>query len=221
VKTLTRLDPAAVVRLARAELPRPLDVLNLIELRDERSYARYGVAVTPAMLAVGARLRWMGQRRRTLAGRPGAERLLVVRYPSHRRFLAMTLNPYYILINQLRERGVERFEAAFTFAEQEPLELSAQRWLVVAQFDAAVALHSVRELIEPQAGPLVYASRMVAPAGFLRGHRATDPNPLTFPATACFAASEEAGFDGSALPERVAVGLYQRSNPRALLEVAR
>src|SRR5205807_9853249 len=143
----------------RTKLPRPLDVLNLIDLRDERSYARYGVAVTPAMMAVGARLQWMGHRERTLLGEPQAERLLVVRYPSHRRFLAMTLNPYYLVINRLRERGVRAFQASFTHPTDEPLELRSQRWLLVAHFDEPTTLGSLRRLIEPQAGPLVYASQ--------------------------------------------------------------
>jgi uncharacterized protein (DUF1330 family) len=220
VSALRRIDPAAVLRLARQELPRPLDVLNLIELRDERSYARYGVAVSPAMMAVGARLRWMGHRERTLLGEPPAQRLMVVRYPSHRRFLAMTLNPYYIAINQLRERGVDAFEAAFTYAEHEPLSLGAQRWLLVARCDGAAALHDLRQLVEPQAGPLVYASRMVASASYLRGSRPTDPNPLTYPWTACFAAEEDTMIELPPL-ERVNIGIYRRGNPRALLEQAR
>jgi uncharacterized protein (DUF1330 family) len=219
--TLSRIDPSAVIRLARAELPQPLDVLNLIQLRDERSYARYGLAVAPALRAVGARLMWMGHLERTLAGESQAERLLVVRYPSQRRFLAMTLNPYYVLINAWRERGVQQFEAAFTFPEHEPLELGAQAALVVAQFGSGATLDRVRGALEPAAGPLVYASRMVSSASYLRGERRTDPRPLTFPCTAFFAASADTGLDAGAAPEGVAVGLYRRAHPRRLLEEAR
>jgi uncharacterized protein (DUF1330 family) len=217
---LARIDPGAVARLARTDLPRPLDVVNLIHLRDERSYARYGVAVTPALMAVGGRLRWMGHHERTLLGERQAERLMVVRYPSHRHFLAMTLNPYYVLINRLRERGVETFEASFTYAESEPLELRAQRWLVIAHFAEPTTLERVREQLEPQVGPLVYASREVASASFLKGRRPTDPNPLTFPQIACFAAGEDAepALDGL---EHAAVALYRRTHPRALAAKAR
>jgi uncharacterized protein (DUF1330 family) len=217
---LGRIDPGAVARLARAELPKPLDVLNLIHLRDERSYARYGFAVTPVLMAVGGRLRWMGHHERTLLGQPQAERLMVVRYPSHRRFLAMTLNPYYVLINRLRERGVKTFEASFTYAESEPLELRSQRRLAIAHFAHPTTVEDVRRILEPQVGPLVYASREVASASFLKGRRATDPNPLTFPQIACFAAGEDAdpALDGL---EHAAVALYARSSPRALLEKAR
>ena len=218
---LTRIDPRAVVRLARTELPKPLDVLNLIDLRDERSYARYGVAVTPAMYAVGARLRWMGHCERTLAGDSAAERLLVVRYPSHHRFLAMTLNPYYVLINEFRERGVDEFEAAFTHAEHEPLELRSQRWLVVARFDEPECFDELRASLESQAGPLVYASRMVASASYLRGERPTDPRPLSYPGTACFAAEEETMIELPSSLDGTTVGLYRRTHPRTLLERAR
>jgi uncharacterized protein (DUF1330 family) len=217
---LARIDPGAVARLARADLPRPLDVLNLIHLRDERSYARYGVAVTPVLSAVGGRLRWMGHHERTLLGEPQAERLMIVRYPSHRRFLAMTLNPYYVLINRLRERGVDTFEASFTYAESEPLELRSQRRLLIVHFAPPTTLDRVRELLEPQAGPLVYASREVASASFLKGRRPTDPNPLTFPQIACFAAEDGAApaLDGL---EHAAVAIYCRTHPRELAARAR
>jgi uncharacterized protein (DUF1330 family) len=217
---VTRIDPVAVLRLARSDLPGPLDVLNLIHLADERSYARYGLAVTPAMLAVGARLRWMGSHERSLLGNLQAERLMVVRYPSHRRFLAMTLNPYYLLINRLRENGVRSFEASFTHPHTEPGTLSSQRWLLVAHFNEPTTLDRVRELLEPQCGPLVYASREVASASFLRGRQPTDPNPLSYAEIACFAASEDTEVDLPQL-ERATLQLYRRANPRRLLATAR
>jgi uncharacterized protein (DUF1330 family) len=217
---VTRIDPLAVMRLARSDLPRPLDVLNLIHMRDERSYARYGLAVTPAMLAVGAKLRWMGHHARKLVGEPQAERLMVVRYPSHRHFLAMTLNPYYLLINRLRERGVRAFQASFTAPHEGPLELQPQRWLLVAHFGEPTTLEQLRELIEPQLGPLVYASREVASASVLRGSRPTDPNPLSYGQLACFAADEKVTIKLPALAS-TSIQLYRRTNPRALLAQAR
>jgi uncharacterized protein (DUF1330 family) len=217
---LTRIDPAAVVRLARSDLPGPLDVLNLLHLADERSYARYGVAVAPAMLAVGGRLRWMGSHERSLLGNSQAERLIVVRYPSHRRFLAMTLNPYYLLINPLRENGVRSFEASFTHPHTEPGRLRSQRWLLVAHFNEPTTLDHVRALLEPQSGPLVYASREVASASFLRGREPTDPNPLSYTQIACFAASEDTELDHTPL-EHTTLQLYRRANPRRLLAAAR
>jgi uncharacterized protein (DUF1330 family) len=217
---LTRLDPGAVLELARDDLPRPLDVLNLIELRDERSYARYGLAVAPALFAVGGRLRWMGRLVRPLLGDPFAERLMVVRYPSHRRFLAMTVNPYYALINRLRERGVENFEASFTEPYEEPGRLADHGVLLVAQFGPDTELAGLCGLVEPQAGPLVYAAREVASIDVLRGSRPTDPHPLSHPQIACFGASEELELDLPAL-DGVTLALYRRADPRALLAKAR
>jgi uncharacterized protein (DUF1330 family) len=218
---LARIDPGAVARLARSQLPRPLDVLNLINLRDERSYARYGAAVAPAMLAVGARLRWMGHHERALHGTCQAERLLVVRYPSHRHFLAMTLNPYYLTINRLRERGVGAFAASFTQPEAEPGVLRSQRRLLVVHYDAPVTLEQLRAAIEPAVGPLIYASRAVASLAFLRDTRPTDPNPLSHGAVAFFAADENAELDGARLGPGVSAQLYRRTSPRALLAAAR
>jgi hypothetical protein len=51
VSTVGRIDAGAVVRLARTDLPRPLDVL--IHLGDERAYARY--AAPPRALLAKAR----------------------------------------------------------------------------------------------------------------------------------------------------------------------
>ncbi len=195
-------------------------MLNLIHLSDERSYARYGVAVSPALRAVGGRLLWMGYHERSLLGESQAERLMVVRYPSHRRFLAMTMNPYYVMINRLRERGVRRFEASFTYAEERPLPLSDQPWLVSVHFDGRISLEELRELVEPQVGPLVYASRQVAEVSILRGRRATDPNPLTYPRTAMFAADENVNMELGRIGDGAA-SLYRRVNPRVLVGKAR
>lgn len=216
-----RIDPVALARLARSDLPRPLDVLNLIQPADERSYARYGLAVSPAMFAVGARLRWMGNHARSLQGESQAQKLMVVRYPSHRRFLAMTVNPYYIAINRWRERGVESFEAAFTHPHSEPGDLRATRWLLVAHFNAPLTFERLRDIVEPQAGPLVYASQEVASASFLRDERPTDPNPLSYKKIACFAADEDVSVEQLPELEDVVLQLYRRGHPRKLLAQAR
>jgi hypothetical protein len=145
---------------------------------------------------------------------------MVVRYPSHRRFLAMTLNPYYLAINRFRERGVASFEASFTYPHDEPGALRAQRWLLVAHYDEPTTLAALREVVEPQAGPLVYAARQVATVGFLRGRRPTDPNPLTYPRLACFAAQEDTIVNAPALAHAT-LQLYRSTPPRALLAKAR
>ena len=112
------------------------------------------------------------------------------------------------------------FEASFTHPHTEPGTLRSQRWLLVAHFNEPTTLERVRELLEPQSGPLVYASREVASASFLRGRRPTDPNPLSYKQTACFAAGEETELRMPPL-EHTILQLYRRANPRRLLAAAR
>jgi hypothetical protein len=125
-----------------------------------------------------------------------------------------------MMINRLRERGVRTFEASFTSPYERPVQLRSQQWLLVAHFDAPTTLAQLRELLEPQVGPLVYASRQVASASVLRGSRPTDPNPLTYAQIACFAGGPDVAPELQGL-ERAALQLYSRANPRALLAKAR
>jgi hypothetical protein len=183
-----------VLSLARRrDLPQPLDVINLITTGRFASYRWYGLLVVPAMTVVGARVHWMGRFERSLGGERQADKLLIVRYPSHRHFLAMTLNPYYLAINRLREAGVRRFEASFTHAAVSEEGLGRRRLLVAVHFNSPSgeeALGAVRELLEPVAGACVYATRAVASLGFLDPPADTDPNPLTLGELALFAVSD-------------------------------
>jgi uncharacterized protein (DUF1330 family) len=102
---LDQLDLDAVKRLYRADLPVPVDVLNLIHFKDEEAYKWYGVVALPLLKAVGAEIGWMGTHVKSFLGEPRAEELLVVRYPNQRRFFALALNPYYMLVaNPQRSR---------------------------------------------------------------------------------------------------------------------
>jgi hypothetical protein len=140
----------------------------------------------------------------------------------------MTLNPYYLAINLLRERGVRRFEASFTHASVDAGKLGRHRRLVVAHYnssDGAGTLERLCELLEPVAGPLVYASRESASLDFLDPPVPTDPNPLTYGQVAFFApdAEVDGGLDGALsaqleeATEGISVQLYRRDNPRANL----
>jgi uncharacterized protein (DUF1330 family) len=223
---LTRIRPRLVLDLARQELPGPLDVINLISTRASfESYRWYGLLVMPVMTLVGGRLLWMGKHAESVAGRHQADKLLVVRYPSHRRFLAMTLNPYYLAINRLREAGVRRFEASFTHASLPGDGLIRRRRLIAVHFNSPSgtdALEAVREIVEPVAGELVYATRAVASLGILEPPAPTDPNPLTFGELALFAAADDlAAADVAAAAEELAgvtaglsVQIYRRE-PRS------
>lgn len=192
---ITRIRPGRVLDLARRDLPAPADVVNLITPSSSfEPYRWYGILVLPALLAVGARPLWMGRLQRALAGEPQAEKLLIVRYPSHRRFLAMTVNPYYLAINRLREAGVDRFEAAFTHASTADADLARRRNLVGAHFNSlpgASAHAAVKELFEGAGHELVYATATTAPIEFLEPALPTDPNPLTLGELALFAPPDE------------------------------
>jgi uncharacterized protein (DUF1330 family) len=225
---LRRLDLPALARLARRDLPAPVDVVNLIRAREERfeSYRWYGVLVLPILLLAGGKVRWAGRHEHTLQGEPQADKLLVVRYPNHRRFLAMTLNPYYLLINRLRERGIDAFEASFTHASCER-ELSRRRLLLAAHFrppagDGAGALRAVTEILESDGAELVYATRETSPLLYVSDRQATDPCPLSFPEVAFFDAGDRPTVGAAALErlERATDGfalhVYRREPLRAL-----
>lgn len=197
---LTRIRPRRLLTLARRDLPAPLDVINLITTSRFERYRWYGLLVLPALTAVGGRVQWMGRFEASVHGEQQAEKLLIVRYPSHRRFLAMTLNPYYLAINRLREAGVRRFEAAFTHASHPGNELARQRELIAVHFTSPAgddALAAVTE-IAGEAGELVYATRAVATLNFLDPPVATDPHPLTFGQLALFAPAGDADLAGLA-----------------------
>ena len=187
---LTRIRPRPLAALARQDLPGPLDVINLISTARFERYRWYGLLVMPVMTAVGGRVRWMGRFETSVAGERQADKLLIVRYPSHRHFLAMTLNPYYLLINKLREAGVRRFEASFTHASRCDADLHRRRLLVAVHFNSpagADALAAVADAMGDAAGELVYATRAVAGLNFLEPSVPTDPQPLRFGELALFA----------------------------------
>lgn len=223
---LTRIRPRPLLELARRDLPAPVDVINLIETASFGHYRWYGLAVLPALKAVGGRVRWMGRFEQSVHGERQADKLLIVRYPSHRHFLAMTLNPYYLAINLLRQAGVRRFEASFTHASDSDLGLARRETLVAVHFNSPVdadALAAVTELVAPVTGDLVYATRAVASLGFLDPPVATDPNPLTFEQLAMFAPGAEeldeialAGVGGELdrLTDGCSVQIYRRESAR-------
>jgi uncharacterized protein (DUF1330 family) len=191
---LLRIRPRPLLRLARRDLGGPLDVVNLISTARFERYRWYGLLVWPAMTAVGARVLWMGRFERSVHGEQQADKLLLVRYPSHRHFLAMTLNPYYLAINRLREAGVRRFEASFTRASHRDPGLAGRRELVGVHFrspEGRDALAGVAAVLEP-VGELVYATRAVAGLDFLEPPIDTDPRPLSFGELALFAPAGDA-----------------------------
>lgn len=218
---LTRIRPRPLGTLVRRDLPGPVDVINLLSISSFRPYTWYGLFVAPTLALVGARVRWMGRLDRAVVGEAQADKLLIVRYPSHRHFLAMTLNPYYLVINRLREAGVRRFEASFTHASHTDGDLAHRRTLVGVHYTAGT-LDAVRALAEPVAGELVYATSTVADLDFLEPPMPSDPNPLRLRSLAMFAAGESLDDEAlralgdalSGVTDDCAVGVYLRE-PRA------
>lgn len=228
---LTRIKPRLVADLARRDIPGPVDVVNLISTDPKRfsSYRWYGLLVMPALLLAGGRVQWMSRFERSLSGEQQADKLLLVRYPSHRRFLLMTLNPYYIAINRLREAGVRRFEASFTKASRSEPKLMSHRQLIGVHFvsrEGRDGLATLEELMSSAGCRLVYATRAVASLEILDPPRDTDPNPLSFGELAMFAPGDSELPDDD-LPDlttrieeltehcAVAVAIYRRESPQA------
>lgn len=225
---LTRIQPREVVRLARSDVPSPVDVLNVIRADERRfgAYRWYGLLVAPAMIAVGGSIRWMSVHERSYLGEPEADKLFVVRYPSHRRFLAMTLNPYYLAINRLREAGVESFQASFMHASRPGGRLRAHERLLVAQFNSRAGEDGLDAIASALPGDLVYAARESARLDFLRDPQPTDPRPLRFREVAFMSAGDAPTSDAALdrardAVESLSVGLYRREDPRAFLPGAR
>jgi uncharacterized protein (DUF1330 family) len=180
---IERIKPRGVLALARKDVPAPVDVVNLITPSRFDRYRWYGLLVMPVMTAVGGRVLWMAKHERTIAGERQAEKFLIVRYPSHRRFMAMVLNPYYVAINRFREAGVAHFEASFTHASHADVDLARRKRLVGVHFHGPL-----EDVVAAMDGcELVYATQATAALGFLDPPAPTDPNPMTYPNVALFA----------------------------------
>lgn len=222
---LERLLPAPLAAAYERDLPEPVHVPNLLTFSDRRWYERYAAAVSPVLRAVGGRPRWFGHHDRTYHGRRQCEEFGLVEYPSHRRFLLMIGNPYYALINRLRERGVSHFEAGFTSpVADEPL--GRHDHLLTVHFEPRTGrvdeadFQAVREPLEAAGGAFVYGTRLTSDFDFLgEPVRGADARPLSYPGIACFAepspTAAEATVDelGDALDDAVedhALCLYRR-----------
>lgn len=229
----TQIDFGKLRALYRADLPEPVDVLNLIHLRHWPSYRRYAVSVTPLLKLSGAGPQWMGKLEREIHGPKQADKLMVVRYPSHRAFLRMVANPYYLLINRFRERGVQRFEASFTHSPEAGAKLRRHKRFLVVHYNATAhvaARERVREILENRGATFVYSARETSAIDITAGApRSTDPNPLTFKQVAFFAIDRDAAAEGIADAETLkrlgettedfALHVYAAEDPRNYVRV--
>ena len=182
---LDQLDIDAVKRLYRADLPVPVDVLNLIHFKDEDAYKWYGLLTLPLLKAVGGVVGWAGVHAESFLGEPRAEELLVVRYPNQRRFFALALNPYYIsIVNSQRMKAVRKFEASFTHSPDSLSALRRSKWVLVVH--AHEAFGGIQNIVESAGGQLVYQSNETSPIVISKRSHPANTNPLVFKRTCLF-----------------------------------
>lgn len=196
---LDALDLDAIKAAYRADLPTPIDVLNLIHFKDEEAYKWYGVSVMPLLRAVGGRVGWMGKHVESFVGEPRAEELLVVRYPNQRRFFALALNPYYLTVaNPQRLKGVRKFEASFTHSPSSFDGLRPCKWALVVHFHEAP--DAVRRIIEAAGGQLAYQSVETSPIKITKRDHPANTNPLVFKRTAFFRFEDQTSCEAAMEP---------------------
>jgi uncharacterized protein (DUF1330 family) len=216
---LDALDIDSIKESYRADLPTPVDVLNLIHFKDEEAYKWYGVSVMPLLRAVGGRVGWMGKHVGSFAGEPRAEELLVVRYPNQRRFFGLALNPYYLFVaNPQRLKGVRRFEASFTHSPDSLDALRRSKCVLVVHFREAP--ETVHRIVGEAGGELVYQSVETSPIKITKRDHPANTNPLVFKRTALFRFEDQASAEGAitrdeldaleAAARGVSVQLYRR-----------
>ncbi|MDH3655371.1 MAG: NAD(P)-binding domain-containing protein [Myxococcales bacterium] len=193
---LDQLDLDAVKRLYRADLPVPVDVLNLIHFKDEEAYKWYGVMALPLLKLVGAQVGWMGAHVKSFLGEPRAEEVLVVRYPNQRRFFALALNPYYMLVaNPQRMKAVRKFEASFTHSSDSLEALRGSKWVLAVHFHEAPDV--VERIVESAGGELVYQSHETSPIVISKRPHPANTNPLVFKRTALFRFEDQESCEGA------------------------
>ncbi len=216
---LDNLDLASIKATFGADLPTPVDVLNLIHFKDEEAYKWYGVMAMPLLKAVGADVGWMGTHVESFLGEPRAEELLVVRYPNQRRFFALALNPYYLgVANPQRLKAVRKFEASFTHSPDSLDALRRSKWVLVVHFDENP--DAVKRIFESAGAQKVYESVETSPIVITKREHPANTNPLVFKRTAMFRFENEESCKAVMQPAllgeleqatgRVSVQLYQR-----------
>jgi uncharacterized protein (DUF1330 family) len=196
---LSQLDLPAVKALYSADLPVPVDVLNLIHFKDEDAYKWYGALMLPLLKTVGAQVGWMGAHVQSFLGEPRAEELLVVRYPNQRRFFALALNPYYIAVaNPQRLKAVRRLEASFTHSPNSLEALRRCKWVLAVHFHEAP--DAVQGIIEAVGGHPVYQSSETSPIVISKRSHPANTNPLVFKQTALFRFEDQESCEAAMQP---------------------
>lgn len=233
MKLTKQLDLDAVRRLYRADIPAPVDVLNLIRFKDADAYRWYGVLVAPLLKAVGGKVGWFGDHTTSFEGEPQADELGVVRYPNQRRFFALALNPYYMLVaNPQRLKAVRAFQASFTHSPNTLDALSSSKWvLVVHHHPGKGVIEALQKSIEPTGGRLVYQSAETSPIVISKKAHPANTNPLIYPNTALFEYESQERCEEAITPgilnqlkevagDDISIQLYRRLPRREVLPAA-
>ena len=228
-----QLDVDALRQLYRADIPSPVDVLNLIKFKNEEAYRWYGLLVLPLLKAVGGKVGWFGVHTSSFEGEPQAEELGVVRYPNQRRFLALALNPYYIAVaNPQRLKAVRAFQASFTHSPDSLEALASSPWvLAVHHHPAPGVVGALANVLETTGARLVYQSAETSKIVISKKPHPANTNPLVYPGTALFQYSDQAACEDAMGPgvlnqlkeiagDDISVQLYRRQRRKEALPSA-
>jgi uncharacterized protein (DUF1330 family) len=230
---MKNIDKKALSQLMKEDVFSPTDCPNFITYKNYNSYRWYARLVAPLLKLAGGRPVFAGRRLETISGESPCETWMIVRYPSHRAMLRMVMNPYYMLINRFRERGVARMELAFTQPLRDDRELSRQPFvccLHVRTSDAERFFEAAHAHADEAGLSMVYGSTVQLEFNFIKRKPANGPNPLTYPVTAAVGGADIEALTEFARQDRLrgwleaetaahCVQLYERMDPRSMLRL--
>ncbi len=177
---IDRLNVQALLDLWQSSVPEPVDCLNLLKISDENQYNLYGASLLPFTVMLNMQLIFIGKKIESLKGDEDYDKALIMRYPSHRHFLTMVAQPYYWLINNLRDNGTARLELSFTSPSDENARLhdvNAPYYLLRHNTGDDRSINEIEN--ELQIAP-VYQAVKTHDLSFISDPAANEPNPLRF-----------------------------------------
>lgn len=207
----------------------PTYVLNLIDYKNFASYRVYGLFIMPMILLSGGGVPWAGRHIQKVYGEPAAKHVIFVRYLSHQRFMVFITNPFFLLVNGFRDRGVEKFEAAFsrTIREEKAKEIDASIVLGIHfnSDEEGPILDSNKALMESFNAREILAIKEQYIMDFLTNPKANEPNPHTYKVNQFFAMNQREVPDDlaqklNALAESLghcSIQLYKKANKKHYL----
>jgi uncharacterized protein (DUF1330 family) len=85
----------------------PVVLVNLVRVRDEDAYRRYGAAVAPLLARHGAELVYAGEAAGVLIGEERWDLAAVTRYPSREALAGLVRDPEFEATSALRHAALE------------------------------------------------------------------------------------------------------------------